>query len=65
MQLIQIGEIREKTVWEAVQETAAQQIAEIERLKRSAETRAAYHNRCRMRCSSRKAAATDPCERLM
>jgi len=65
MRLIQIGEIKEKTVWEAVQETAAQQVAEIEQLKRGAATRAAYYNRCRMRCSSRKGVATDPCARLM
>jgi hypothetical protein len=35
MQLIQIGEVKQKTVLELVQEMAARQFAEIEQLKRT------------------------------
>ena len=40
MQLIQIGEVRQKTVLELVQEMAARQSAEIEQLKTAARKRA-------------------------
>jgi hypothetical protein len=56
MQLVQIGaEIRQKTILEIVQEMSDRQWAEIERLKRVAQDRAA-NKRLRpatSRCSSR------------
>jgi len=56
MQLIQIGEIKQKTVLDLVQEMAARQFAEIEQLKRASLN--AAHERRRMRrqrCSSERA----------
>jgi len=58
MQLIQIGEIKQKTVLDLVQEMAARQFAEIEQLKRASLN--AAHERRRMRrrrCSSSKRAS--------
>jgi hypothetical protein len=54
MQLIQIGEAREKTVLDLVQEMAARQAAEIEQLKANALTRATNRRslRVRPRCGS-------------
>ncbi len=55
MQLIQIGEVRQKTVLELVQEMAARQLAEIEQLKTVAHSRArnaSVRGRGRQRCSS-------------
>ncbi len=54
MQLIQIGEVRQKTVLDLVQEMAARQLAEIEQLKTNALNRAANRRsiRVRTRCSS-------------
>lgn len=54
MQLIQIGEVRQKTVLELVQEMAARQLAEIEQLKFVAQDRARSSRavRSRQRCSS-------------
>jgi hypothetical protein len=59
MQLIQIGEIRQKTVLELIEEMAARQFAEIEQLKRSAQNRAAEQRslRGRRRCNSPNRAA--------
>ena len=37
MQLIQIGEVRQKTVLDLVQEMAARQLAEIQQLKQSSQ----------------------------
>jgi hypothetical protein len=55
MQLIQIGEIRQKTVLDMVQEMAARQLAEIEQLKAAAHNRAENRShRVRRRCSSSK-----------
>lgn len=54
MQLIQIGEVRQKTVLDLVQEMAARQLAEIEKLKTVAQSRARADRsrRGRKRCSS-------------
>jgi hypothetical protein len=53
MQLIQIGETRQKTVLDMVQEMAARQLAEIEQLKVNAQKRANDRShRRRPRCSS-------------
>jgi hypothetical protein len=56
MQLIQIGEIRQKTVLELIEEMAARQFAEIEQLKRAAQNRAAETRspRARRPCHSAK-----------
>ena len=56
MQLIQIGEVRQKTVLEMVQEMAARQLAEVEQLKSAAQTRSrtARLVRGRQRCTSPK-----------
>jgi hypothetical protein len=56
MQLIQIGEVRQKTVLDLVQEMAARQAAEIEHLKLAAQSRAANRQpgRSRRRCMSPK-----------
>ena len=56
MQLIQIGEVRQKTVLELVQEMAARQLAEIEQLKTVIQSRAGSDRsvRSRRRCSSAK-----------
>ena len=51
MQLIQIGEIRQKTVLDLVREMAARQLAEIEQLKANAQKRTSSHRR-RRRCRS-------------
>jgi len=54
MQLIQIGEIKQKTVLDLVQEMAARQFAEIEQLKRARLNAAgATRNVRRRRCSSK------------
>jgi hypothetical protein len=53
MQLIQIGEVRQKTVLDLVQEMAARQFAEIEQLKQSSLQRA-EKPRMRQRCNSSK-----------
>jgi hypothetical protein len=57
MQLIQIGEVKQKTVLDLVQEMAARQFAEIEQLKR-ASLKAAREGRQvrRQRCSRNRAA---------
>jgi len=59
MQLIQIGEIRQKTVLELIEEMAARQFAEIEQLKRTAQNRvtATRSRGGRRRCGSPKQAA--------
>ena len=56
MQLIQIGEVRQKTVLELVQEMAARQLAEIEQLKTVIQSRAGSDRsvRSRRRCGSAK-----------
>lgn len=56
MQLIQIGEVRQKTVLELVEEMAARQLAEIEQLKTVAQSGARNERsiRSRQRCSSTK-----------
>ena len=56
MQLIQIGEVRQKTVLDMIQEMAARQAAEIEQLKANALSRAS--NRRSLRVRSRCASAT-------
>jgi len=58
MQLIQIGEVREKTVLDLIREMADRQFAEIEQLKRQAQVsqRASSGHR-RPRCNSAKRAA--------
>jgi hypothetical protein len=58
MQLIQIGEVREKTVLELIQEMADRQFAEIEQLKRQSQVpqRASSGHRS-PRCNSPKRAA--------
>ncbi|HZP23815.1 MAG TPA: hypothetical protein VFB04_10230 [Terriglobales bacterium] len=55
MQLIQIGEVKQKTVLDLVQEMAQRQFAEIEQLKRAslAAPRPARHVR-RRRCDTVK-----------
>jgi hypothetical protein len=40
MQLIQIGEIKQKTIMDLIQEMAADQFSEIERLKMAARSKA-------------------------
>jgi hypothetical protein len=54
MQLIQIGEVRQKTVLDMIQEMAARQAAELEQLKAGALSRCANRRslRVRSRCSS-------------
>jgi len=56
MQLIQIGEVRQKTVLDLVQEMSARQQAEIEQLKSAAlrQNRTNRSLRSRQRCSSTK-----------
>lgn len=56
MQLIQIGETKQKTVLELVQEMAARQLTEIEQLKIDALNRSQSRHvgRARLRCSSAK-----------
>ena len=56
MQLIQIGEVRQKTVLDLVQEMAARQLAEIEQLKAAAQKRTVERaaRRTRPRCRSRR-----------
>jgi hypothetical protein len=56
MQLIQIGEVRQKTVLDMVQEMALRQLAEIEQLKSAAQgrTRLPRVFRSRQRCTSAK-----------
>jgi hypothetical protein len=56
MQLIQIGEVEQKTVLDLVQEMARKQLAEIEQLKSAARTRTrvARTFRGRQRCKSSK-----------
>jgi hypothetical protein len=55
MQLIQIGEVRQKTVLDLVQEMAARQFAEIEQLKRATLNAARPGRQVRRRrCSSSK-----------
>jgi hypothetical protein len=56
MQLVQIGEIRQKTILDLIQEMAAKQLQEIEQLKASARSRAAGKSarRTSVRCSSAK-----------
>ena len=56
MQLIQIGEVRQKTVLDMIQEMAARQAAEIEQLKANALSRVT--NRPSLRVRSRCASAT-------
>lgn len=59
MQLVQIGEVREKTVLDLVQEMAARQFAEIEHLKQlsSLKQRSKRSIRSRQRCKSAAHAA--------
>jgi hypothetical protein len=58
MQLIQIGEVKQKTVLDLVQEMAARQFAEIEQLKRASLSAARDERRLRRRrCSSSKRSA--------
>ena len=54
MQLIQIGEVRQKTVLDMIQEMAARQAAEIEQLKANVLSRATNRRslRVRPRCAS-------------
>lgn len=57
MQLIQIGEVRQKTVLDLVQEMAGRQLAEIEQLKSVAQSsggRTGRSTHSRQRCSSTK-----------
>ena len=57
MQLIQIGETKQKTVLELVQEMAARQLAEIEQLKTAVHSRSqkpAFRPRSRLGCNSAK-----------
>jgi len=55
MQLIQIGEVKQKTVLDLVQEMAARQFAEIEQLKRASLSAAREaHTLRHRRCSSTK-----------
>jgi hypothetical protein len=57
MQLIQIGETRQKTVLDMVQEMALRQLSEIEQLKSAAQSRNASRRvfRARQRCTSPRA----------
>lgn len=54
MQLIQIGEVRQKTVLEMIHEIADRQFAEIERLKSAAQKRVNKEQpfRIRQRCTA-------------
>jgi hypothetical protein len=54
MQLIQIGEIKQKTIMDLIQEMAANQLSEIERLKAAARSRARNKRtrRAGLRCGS-------------
>jgi len=56
MQLIQIGEVTQKTVLDMVQEMALRQLAEIEQLKSAAQNRSRGNtvSRRRQRCTSAK-----------
>jgi len=56
MQLIQIGETKQKTVLELVQEMAARQLAEIEQLKTAVQSRSRSRlsGRTRLGCNSSK-----------
>ena len=56
MQLIQIGETKQKTVLELVQEMAARQLAEIEQLKSAVQSRSRsrHSGRARLGCNSSK-----------
>jgi hypothetical protein len=56
MQLIQIGEVKQKTVLELVQEMAARQLAEIEQLKITVQSRSRgpRSGRARLGCGSPK-----------
>jgi len=54
MQLVQIGEIRQKTVLDVVMEMAARQLAEIEQLKAAAQSRVRRSRSRRPRCISTK-----------
>lgn len=56
MQLIQIGETRQKTVLDMVQEMALRQLSEIEQLKSAAQNRNSSRrlSRGRQRCTSSK-----------
>jgi hypothetical protein len=55
MQLVQIGEVRQKTVLDLVMEMAARQLAEIEQLKTAAQSRA---SRSRSRRSATRCVST-------
>jgi hypothetical protein len=55
MQLVQIGEVRQKTVLDLVMEMAARQFAEIEQLKTVAQSRA---SRSRARRSATRCVST-------
>jgi hypothetical protein len=55
MQLVQIGEVRQKTVLDLVMEMAARQFAEIEQLKTAAHSRA---SRPRLRRSAARCIST-------
>ena len=48
MQLIQIGEVRQKTVLEMIHEIAERQFAEIEKLKAAAQNRTGNRRSCRV-----------------
>jgi len=56
MQLIQIGETKQKTVLDMIQEMAERQFAEIEQLKSAAQNRSRSRRprRSHVRCSSSK-----------
>lgn len=56
MQLIQIGEIKQKTILDMIQEMAAGQFSEIEQLKASARSTAMSKQvrRTKVRCRSAK-----------
>jgi hypothetical protein len=51
MQLIQIGEIKQKTVLDMIQEMAERQFAEIEQLKAAAQSRTRRRPSRRARCT--------------
>ena len=59
MQLIQIGETRQKTILDMIQEMAARQLSEIEQLKAAAQnrSRAGRPRRTLRRCTSTSVAA--------
>jgi len=57
MQLVQIGEVRQKTVLDLVMEMAARQFAEMEQLKTTAQNRA---SRPRLRRSAPRCVSTKP-----